>query len=206
MQVRTQLPAYQRIAIDIANRIYNEQLKVGERIYGRSTLASEYNVSPETIRKAIKILEDVEIVKSTKGSGVVITSRENAYKFIQSFSNMRSLKDLEKQMRDLLYERQQLDSELFDIVEKIIDYTGKLRNTNPLAPIEIEIPKGCVHNGKTIGEVNFWHNTGGTIVAIKRNEQVIVSPGPFATFQEGDILLIIGNDNVVQRVMHFLNE
>ncbi len=206
MRVRSQIPAYQRIAIDIAHRIYNQELKVGQKLYGRSTLASEYSVSPETVRKAIKILEDVDIVKSTKGSGVVVISRENAYKFMNRFSNMKSLKDLEKDMKNLLNERKKLDTALVEVIDKIIDYTGKLRNINPLAPVEIEVPETSPHIGKTIGEVNFWHNTGGTIVAIKRNDQLIVSPGPFATFESGDILFVIGNDQVVQRVTHFLNE
>lgn len=206
MEERTQIPAYQRIALDIANRIYTGQLLIGEKIYGRSTLASEYNVSPETIRKAIKILEDVEIVRSAKGSGVVIISRENAYKFIHRFSNIESLKDLEIKTREYIKERQYLDTKLFETIEKIIDYTGKLRNTNPLMPIEVVIQDSCKHVGKTVGEVNFWQNTGGTVVGIKRNGQLILSPGPFATFQPGDILLVIGNDQALQRVTHFLNE
>ncbi|MEK6453448.1 TrkA C-terminal domain-containing protein [Caldifermentibacillus hisashii] len=206
MQIRTQMPAYQRIALDIANRIYNDELKVGDKIFGRSTLASEYHVSPETIRKAIKILEDVEIVKSTKGSGVVITSKENAYKFIHRFSNMESLKDLEKKTKEYLRDRETLDKKIFETIEKIIDYSGKLRNTNPLIPIEVEIPETFRHIGKTVGEVKFWQNTGGTVVGMKRNGQLIISPGPFATFQPGDILLIVGSEQVLQRVTHFFNE
>ncbi|MFC6602613.1 GntR family transcriptional regulator [Ectobacillus funiculus] len=85
MQQRVQMPTYEKIAIDIANRIYDGKFKVGERIHGRSTLASEYNVSPETVRRAIKILEDVEIVQSAKGSGVIIASRENALSTLAAF-------------------------------------------------------------------------------------------------------------------------
>ena len=55
-------PRYEKIALDIANAIYKGQYEEGEKIYGRSTLAGTYNVSPETIRRAIKILEDVGVV------------------------------------------------------------------------------------------------------------------------------------------------
>src|SRR3954470_6926310 len=113
VMLKAQIPTYERIAIDLANRIYDEKFKVGEKIHGRSTLASEYKVSPETVRRAIKILEDVEIVHSTKGSGIVIASRENAYKYIQRFSNLASIKDLEKQMNSLISERDKLDEQLF---------------------------------------------------------------------------------------------
>jgi K+/H+ antiporter YhaU regulatory subunit KhtT len=203
---RAQIPTYERIAIDLANRIYDGKFKVGEKIHGRSTLASEYKVSPETVRRAIKILEDVEIVHSTKGSGIVISSRENAYKYIQRFSNLASIKDLEKQMNSLIVERDKLDELLFDTLRKIMDYSGKLRHTNPLAPIEIEVFPGCIHIGKTISEVKFWQNTGGTVIGMKRKGELIISPGPYALIQEDDVLLIIGDDETYERVVHFMDE
>jgi K+/H+ antiporter YhaU regulatory subunit KhtT len=203
---KAQIPTYERIAIDLANRIYDGKFKVGEKIHGRSTLASEYKVSPETVRRAIKILEDVEIVESTKGSGIVIASRENAYKYIQRFSNLASIKDLEKQMNSLITERDKLDDQLFETLRKIMDYSGKLRHTNPLAPIEIEVFSGCNHIGKTISDLKFWQNTGGTVIGMKRNGELIISPGPYALILEGDILLIIGAEETYDRVIHFLEE
>ncbi|WML44453.1 TrkA C-terminal domain-containing protein [Neobacillus sp. PS3-40] len=203
---RTQIPTYERIAIDLANRIYDGKYKVGEKIHGRSTLASDYKVSPETVRRAIKILEDVEIVHSTKGSGIVISSRENAYKYIHRFSNLESVKDLEKQMYSLIGERDKLDDQLFETVKKIMDYSVKLRHTNPLAPIEVEIFLGCTHIGKSISEVKFWQNTGGTVIGVKRNGEIIISPGPYTLILEGDVLLIIGDEETYDRVIHFLED
>lgn len=203
---RAQIPVYERIAIDLANRIYDEEFKVGEKIHGRSTLASEYKVSPETVRRAIKILEDVEIVHSTKGSGIVISSREKAFKYISRFSNLASIKDLEKQMDSLIAERNKLEEQLLETMRKILDYSGKLRHTNPLAPIEAAIFPGCNHIGKTISEVKFWQNTGGTVIGIKRKGELIISPGPYASIMEGDVLLVIGDEETYDRVIHFLEE
>lgn len=203
---RTQIPTYERIAIDLANRINDGQFKVGEKIHGRSTLASEYKVSPETIRRAIKILEDVEIVHSAKGSGIVISSKENAFKYINRFSNIESVKDLEKQMNALIEERGKMEEQLMETLKKIMDYSGKLRHTNPLAPIEIEILPESRHIGKTISEVKFWQNTGGTVVGMKRKGELIISPGPYAAIMEGDILLIIGDEKIYERVIHFFEE
>ncbi|MGF6948877.1 K+/H+ antiporter YhaU regulatory subunit KhtT [Neobacillus sp. B4I6] len=203
---KAQIPTYERIAIDLANRIYDGKFKVGEKIHGRSTLASEYKVSPETVRRAIKILEDVEIVQSTKGSGIVISSRENAYKYIQRFSNIASIKDLEKQMNSLISERDKLDEQLFDTLRKIMDYSGKLRHTNPLAPIEVEVIPGCIHIGQTISELKFWQNTGGTVIGMKRKGELIISPGPYAVILERDVLLIIGAEETHDRVLHFMEE
>ncbi|MGG5254131.1 GntR family transcriptional regulator [Neobacillus sp. SM06] len=203
---RTQIPTYERIAIDLANRIYDGHFKIGEKIHGRSTLASEYKVSPETIRRAIKILEDVEIVHSAQGSGIVISSKENAFKYINRFSTIESVKDLEKQINALITERSKLDEQLSDTLRKLMDYSGKLRHTNPLAPIEIEILPGCNHIGKTISEVKFWQNTGGTVVGMKRKGEIVISPGPYALIWEGDVLLIIGDEKIYDRVVHFLQE
>jgi K+/H+ antiporter YhaU regulatory subunit KhtT len=200
------MPVYERIAIDLANRIYDEKFKVGEKIRGRSTLASEYNVSPETVRKAIKILEDVDIVQSTKGSGVVISSRENAYKYINRFSGLTTMKELEMQMRSVIQERERLDKELNNTVEKMLDYSRKLRHTNPLTPIEVEVPKSSIHIGKNISELKFWQNTGGTIVGLKRKGELTLSPGPYASIQPEDILLIIGDEKTLERVTHFIGE
>jgi K+/H+ antiporter YhaU regulatory subunit KhtT len=203
---RAQIPTYERIAIDLANRIYDGKFKVGEKIHGRSTLASEYKVSPETVRRAIKILEDVEIVQSTKGSGIVISSRENAYKYIHRFSNLASIRDLEKEINTLVKEKNEIEEKLLDTVAKILDYSTKLRHTNPLAPIEVEVFPESIHIGKTISEVKFWQNTGGTVIGMKRQGELIISPGPYALILEGDVLLIIGDEDTYERVVHFMEE
>ena len=56
------LPQYMRIARSIAQRIADGELMEGEKLSGRSKLSSEYNVSPETIRKAVQVLQDRAVV------------------------------------------------------------------------------------------------------------------------------------------------
>ena len=41
---------YLQIALDLVSIIAKEEFSEGSKIYGRSVMASEYNVSPETIR------------------------------------------------------------------------------------------------------------------------------------------------------------
>ena len=62
-------PIYQKIAIDIASKIAAGKYKAGEKIYGRSMLAAHYAVSPETIRRAMFMLQDVGIVAIESGIG-----------------------------------------------------------------------------------------------------------------------------------------
>ena len=54
MREKYTIPIYQKIALDLANKIYNGEVKEGSTLYGRSILAGKYNVSPETIRRAIR--------------------------------------------------------------------------------------------------------------------------------------------------------
>ena len=47
---------YLQIALDLARRIVKGELPEGSRVYGRSVMASEYNVSPETIRRGQTVI------------------------------------------------------------------------------------------------------------------------------------------------------
>ena len=78
---RTQIenPVYQQIAVDLAGKIAAGKYREQERIRGRSVLASYYNVSPETIRKAVGILADVGIVQIHQGVGVEVVSAQKAW-------------------------------------------------------------------------------------------------------------------------------
>lgn len=196
-------PIYKQIALDIANRIYHGEINPGDKIHGRSTLAGEYNVSPETVRRSIKLLEDMEVVSSNQGSGIVVLSKEKAYIFINRFKDMESLGVLKESVEDLIERREELDNNLRGIIEKIINFSDRLKNVNPINTLEISIAKGGHIIGKTISEAKFWQNTGATIVGIRRNGDLIISPGPYAIFEEGDTILVVG-DNIDRAVDRYL--
>ena len=193
-------PVYKQIALDLAGRIYNEDVKVGEKISGRSTLASNYNVSPETVRKAIKLLEDMDVVRSSRGSGVKILSKENAYEFIERFHSIESVTTLKQNINKLFEEKQQIENNINCMIQKIVDYSNKLRYTNPLTPIEVEIPDDSDIIGKSISEAKFWQNTGATIIGIRRNGELIISPGPHLIFEKYDVILVVGNDGILDSI------
>lgn len=200
------MPIYQKIAIDIANSIYKGEFEEGNKLHGRSTLASKYHVSPETIRRAIKLLKDIKVVVSSKGSGITVLSKDNALTFINKFKNVENINDCKNSLFSLIQEKKKLEDEILNSINKIVDYSGRLMNTNPLIPVEVEIPETSHLVNKSISEVNFWQNTGATIVGIKSPNKLILSPGPYATFNAGDIILVIGNGNVQEVVRSFLNQ
>ena len=76
---------YLQIALDIAQRIAKGELPEGSRIYGRSLMASEYNVSPETVRRALRLLADMKVVEVKPQSGAVVLSADSAQRYIENF-------------------------------------------------------------------------------------------------------------------------
>jgi K+/H+ antiporter YhaU regulatory subunit KhtT len=199
-------PIYQQIAIDIANRISNGEFPLGSRIRGRSTLAGQYNVSPETIRRAVILLRDMYIVDVYQGSGIVVKSIDEAYKFIEKFKNIDSINSLKNGISNIIEEKKNLDSNLQSYINNLINYVERFKNSNPFAPVEIKITEEFDIIGKTIGEVNFWQNTGATIIGIRREEKLILSPGPYATFMNGDVFIMVGDEGAYERTSKYLNE
>lgn len=197
-------PIYQRIAIDIARRIANADFSVGEKIHGRSTLAGEYNVSPETIRRAVILLQDMDVVVVSQGSGIIVRSREEALKFIDRFMDIESIASLRLELSKLIEGKKEIDRKLEATVGKIVDYSDRLRNINPYNPIEVQIESGCRMIGKTISEMKFWQNTGGTIIAVRRDDNIILSPGPYIDLRKDDVIVVVGDEGTFSRVNSFL--
>ncbi len=203
-RTRIENPVYQQIAVDIATKIVNGKYQVGEKIKGRSTLASYYNVSPETIRKAMCILEDVGIVAVHPGVGVEITSMENSKEFIQKYNDISNLNSIKKNILDMIQTQNEQAKKLKETVNELLDCTERFKDLNPFTPFEVEITKDAKYLGKTVSEINFWQNTLATIIAIKRNGKIILSPGSYATLKENDILYIIASEESYNRVKMFL--
>ncbi|MGL5329857.1 MAG: TrkA C-terminal domain-containing protein [Peptostreptococcaceae bacterium] len=200
------MPIYQKIAIDVANNIHNGSIAEGTTLHGRSALAAKYNVSPETIRRSVKILEDVDVVKSIKGKGIVVVCANNAFEFLKKHQNITNVSSYKSELSSLLNDRHKLEAQIFETMNKIVDYSSRLSTVNPLVPYEFKIKSTCKFLGMTAGQTNFWQNTGATIVAVKRNDELILSPGPYIEFMLNDILMVIGDSNVLSSVPMFLYE
>lgn len=201
---RIEIPRYVKISVDIAIKVYKGQFVRGDILRGRSVLASEYNVSPETIRRAVKLLEDKNVVEVIKGKGIIILSKEEAYMFIKSFKDKESIGVLRNNIKKLLEERRKIDHQIQEINEKIIDYSYKYFSCDLIQLIEIEIPEDSHVIGMSIGETKFWQNTGATILAIKRYDKILISPGPYLEFQKDDIILVVGEEGVIEKIKSYL--
>ncbi|GMA99939.1 TrkA C-terminal domain-containing protein [Pelosinus sp. IPA-1] len=199
-------PMYHSIALDIAQRIVNNEFPVGSRISGRTLLASHYNVSSETIRKAIALLKDANIVSVSQGKEVVVLSIEGAYPFITHHKSMQSVYSLKQELEALLTQKLVIDKRLQEIFSEIVGYSDRLKNLNPYNPIEIKVPFDSHLVGRSVADIKFWQSTGATIVAIRRDRKIDISPGPNAIIEPDDRLIIVGKSNILQKATQFVEK
>ena len=169
-------PIYRKIAIDIAKSVVNGTYIKGQKLFGRSVLASQYKVSPETIRKAVHILKDMDILDTEKGSGVEVVSVEKAKEFVERHNEIESIVSAKREIAQWAQKQVEETATVINRIQFILDTADRFKNISPFSPFEIEITKESLVIGKTISKLRFWHNTGGTIIAIKRDDNLIVSP------------------------------
>lgn len=194
---------YNSIALDIAQRIVNGEFVPGSKLSGRSLLASQYNVSPETIRKAIALLKGSNVVDVSQGKEVKVVSEDQAYHFIEHHKSLESVCSLKQELELLLEHKREIDQKFEHVLWDIINHTDRLRNLTPYNPVEIRVPSDSHVVGKTIAEVRLWQHTGATVVAIRRGMEIIISPGPQAMIQASDRVVVVGKEGIYNEVTEF---
>ncbi|MDI6812621.1 MAG: TrkA C-terminal domain-containing protein [Desulfitobacteriaceae bacterium] len=190
---------YQEIALDLAHAVVMGEFHEGEKIHGRSTLAGRFNVSPETIRRAIAILQNAGVVMVNQGVGITVTSKALAEKFLKSFDQKGELHVFQDEVKRLMEQRRELDAKIESHLEKVLTYTERLMS-RWLDVGEIEVSKHSAAIGKTLRELKIREHTGTTIVAIVRDGVEQFSPSPNFVLQEGDVLLAVGSNEGQQKL------
>jgi K+/H+ antiporter YhaU regulatory subunit KhtT len=185
------LSRYEQIALDIASRILKDEYKVGEKIFGRSTLAGRYKVSPETIRRAVALLEDAGVVETAAGMGVIIKSKKAAESYFHQFRGQQALAELQDKLRALFEEKRRLDDEIETTMRHMVNYLwGMLNNLQYLE--KIEIPENSWLVGQSLASSRLRTETGATVVAIDRDGKEYYSPSSDMVFRAGDQLQVVG--------------
>lgn len=195
------LTQYTRIAISLAERIASGQLKEGDKLSGRSKLSPEYNVSPETIRRTLRLLADMKVVEVKEQSGVYVLSADNARRYLHNFADQTDIRGKQQQLKELLVRQEHLNRQMAALCRDILDETSQTPDALP--NYYCRIPDDWPHSGTTVGALRFWQATGATIVAIRRGLSYIVSPGPYAELYAGDAVIFVGGVKAREAVPHF---
>lgn len=185
---------YLQIALDLATRIAKGDLPEGSRIYGRSLMASEYNVSPETIRRSLRLLAEMKVVEVKPQSGAVVLSADNAKRYIETYGEGAEAHALRAELKSLLQQYGELNRKLMEVVTALVKSQETFTfASEPFPNYEVTVPPDSPLIGQNIGSLKFWQSTGSTIVAIRRGQTVIVSPGPYAELYGGDVIILVGS-------------
>ena len=198
-------PRYIKIAQDVCGKILTGEYPEGTLLKGRSILGAAYGVSPETVRKALNILEKDKVVSSKRGVGVFVDSVLHAQEFANKWKAETQIKDKYANLEKLLIEQKELQEKINNAIDDRKD-SFTFQTTEAVKFSSVEIPQNSWSNGKTVGEVYFWNYTEATIVAVVGADNITKqSVGPDFVLHAGDKLIFVGKDNLTyDRVLSFL--
>lgn len=196
---------YERIAVDIACRIVQGDFTEGRKLSGRTLMSGEYGVSPETIRRSCALLEEMDVVKVVQNSGVVVQSVAQAEAFIEAHEQHDETKKLLYRMHQIVSENEELNRELYSIAKQVFSINTRFAQANPFPIFAYTISEESKAIGESLGSLRFWQATKATVVAIRREGRILLSPGPHEPLSSGDTLMMVGPQDSVDRIEELLS-
>ena len=193
------LARYATIAVDIATRIVRGEYREGQKVFGRSTLAGKYSVSPETVRRALTLLQETGIVQVVPGVGVVVKSQRAAESFLAEYGHRHVLRHMQQKLHRLLRERDKINLEIEKLMNDLLDYTFKMAG-NLQRFEEVKVSSASPLVGKSLAEAEFRARTGATVLSIYRNGEEILSPQADTVIQSGDVLIVLAPPELKDQV------
>lgn len=195
---------YEKIAFDIATRILKREYTEGQRLFGRSTLAGRYNVSPETIRRAVALLQTMGIVEVFQGSGIVVKERNAAKKYVESFNHRQDLLAAREKYLNLLDDKRELDKKIEEQMDRVLMYSSRLLSILPRVG-EIVIEKQSPLIDKSLLESQFRKKTDATVIIVERKGEEFFSPDKDFVLEEGDCLVFIASSEKTEKIETYVN-
>lgn len=196
-------PAYQKISITLIDRIASGYYQEGQKLSIRSDITSEFKVSPETARKAVNYLVKLGIMHSYHGSGTVVASKDRALQYIKNNKDEIVIDQLHTEIVQSLSEQQQSWKIFQQKVTQLIDHSHQMRLNNPFNPFEIYLDSTANYLGRSIESLNLWQETHATLVALERQDKLILSPNPNSQLKEKDILYFVGEPQTIAIIKDF---
>jgi DNA-binding GntR family transcriptional regulator len=117
------------IAMDLAERVASGEYKEGQKISGRSTLSGLYNVSPETVRRALSLLQESGVVSVLPGTGVIVNSVKSAQDYLAESSQYKVIKEMQERLAILISERNRINTDIEHLTTELLDYVLSVLST-----------------------------------------------------------------------------
>lgn len=193
-------PRYEEIAVDLARKIVEREIREGDRILGRSTLAGQYKVSPETIRRAMAILHERGVVQSVPGSGIRIVSRRMAAEFLEGLQTRTAIEALQSELVALTAERRELDRRIAEVTNRLAQLANRALETSRRLE-EVPVPPGSWLEQESLTSARLRNLTGATVIGIVRDHEEFYSPPPTFELKAGDLLMVVGSTEARERTI-----
>ena len=182
-------PVYSQVAFDVASKIASGDIREGDRFTGRSLMGSQYGVSSETIRRAMRHLSDMGIISVQNNVGSTVLSQKRAREYVEQYQEDKDLRALKAELREMLAQRDALNEKINATVQRIIDLGERFWRSDRMRTYEFRVSDGPAA-GQSIGGLQFRQRTGATIVAVRSGETVLLSPSPQTVLHSGDVLVV----------------
>ena len=151
---------YQQVASTLKEEILNGTLAQGKRIGSQKELEDRFNVSKITIRKAISLLEEDDLVVTIHGKGTYVTKDKVKQNLdhLQSLTDIIKMSGFEPKIAVIKKEHVKLEDTFIDETGIECLYVERLHSIkeNPVAIAKIYIP---AEYGETINETELEANT-----------------------------------------------
>lgn len=194
MQAMKKEPRYEKIAYEIAKRVVSYQINEGDKLRGRSLLASEYGVSSETIRKAMRLLTNIGVVEVRSRSGIYVVSRSAAEQYLEQYRKQHETHRLFTDTQELLNESERVHRMLEKHVKRLLE-TSK-SDAFPFDFFTLKLTSDDANIGETLSSLRFWNRTHGLVLAVEQDTHLYQAPNPKMTLDAGMTLYVLGDDTV----------
>lgn len=130
------------------------------------------------------------ITEIRENVGSVVLSKARAVEYVEQYQAGSDMSRLKCELRTLIEERDRLNEKITETYRKIFDLSERFRHSDRLRTYEFLLPPESPAAGKDIGTLRFRQQTGATVVAVRRGEEICLSPGPGFSFEPQDILIV----------------
>ena len=92
-------PRYRELAEKLMADIHSGRLGVGDKLPGEIELTQRFDVSRHTVREALRVLEDLGLIRRQRGVGTVVQARDVGPSYVQAVRQPNELMKYPRESR-----------------------------------------------------------------------------------------------------------
>lgn len=113
LDLLSSVPIYEQLMRKIKENIMKEYLKPGDSLPSVRKMARSLNVTPNTVQKAYRMLEQEQVIITIRGKGAFVADKKPV------IDNQQKIEDLSRQIKPLVMELLYMGMNQTDIIQII---------------------------------------------------------------------------------------